>query len=1003
MGWVRIDFSLSMAGALRLENVLKRAEELEAMHMEPAALDALYETVASKRTRAMPLDQLEPVFAKFLSLACDLRRGKMIKDGLHQYKRLAIAAAGEEGVVALERAVDSLLRTSAEAVARAQTEAAQTEAAIDDLDEESPQGLMLALVTSEEAKDRTDRELVTPWLKFLWENYRSVLDVLRNNSKLETSYARVASEAFRFCAEHNRKTEFRRLAELLRTHLQYAATQSRTYHADLSAARAAAIDQLAQQQGISTAAATKEVTPQQVALHMPPNAPPYPIDLSDADTLQRFLDTRFEQLERAVALELWQETYRSIEDVHTLLSATRRPIPVASMATYYETLARVFAVSQNHLFHAATWFRYFAMLASRRAPESELRRIASFCVLSLLCVAPTSGSVPNASGRTRRWMNLINLTRVPTRELLVEAVLARNVLSYASPELRALFNLFQPSQFNALTLKAEITKLAPYLAENKTEFQPYFAPMLEVAATSVFGALAQSYTEAGLDFVLNLVMFPAPFETEPRALERLLVRNSVVPGAPSGYEIRIDHGAKLVRFVDSLSYPLEGTAGAMVRSELYELAKLLARATAPARDSEAELAAHGPEGSGSRQLTVTEARAALIAEKREHQDRMAREVGRDRELREAKLAAEEEQHRKRVRRADELRAAEEQRAAAEEQRIQEEVLQRERAALDLEEKRKLAISINSKGHVHIDLNDLEKTTRAQLQKMQVEQVEQETKSLDSRMAAVARRYDHLERALREEEAKLWQKEADEQHARDQEIYDKRVAALLQGSRRAFEEGQAYAQRFVRIRPEFHAFKSGLTEAHANQIKEQHQRNQQLLAEAKEKRLAEMREAIAREEEERRAEEQRRAEEHERIEKERIQRAREEQEREANQRATYRPPTGGAAAGGAYRPPTGGAYRPPTGGATGGAYRPPTSGSPFGAAAGRPAAAGGSPFGAAAGRPAAARPAGGSPFGAATGKPPASASSPFGAAAGKPPANAAPKTNAYVPVWKRNQQ
>jgi hypothetical protein len=67
----------------------KRAQELIGVQQPQAALQLLHEHVISKRTRNSPIASLEPVMILFVELCVDLRKGKLAKDGLYQYKNTA--------------------------------------------------------------------------------------------------------------------------------------------------------------------------------------------------------------------------------------------------------------------------------------------------------------------------------------------------------------------------------------------------------------------------------------------------------------------------------------------------------------------------------------------------------------------------------------------------------------------------------------------------------------------------------------------------------------------------------------------------------------------------------------------------------------------------------------------------------------------------------------------------------------------------------------------------
>jgi translation initiation factor 3 subunit A len=187
-----------MAPMTKPETILKQAEGLVSVGQTHAALQSFTEMFSSKRFRTTPLTSLEPIMIRFVELCVEMRKGRIAKEGLMQYKNTAQNTSVGSIEVVIQKFVSLADAKLQEAQEKAERAAADAVADVDDLEAtETPESILLAAVSGDQNRDRTDRALVTPWLKFLWESYRTALETLKNNARLQGIY-HVSSLSFAF-------------------------------------------------------------------------------------------------------------------------------------------------------------------------------------------------------------------------------------------------------------------------------------------------------------------------------------------------------------------------------------------------------------------------------------------------------------------------------------------------------------------------------------------------------------------------------------------------------------------------------------------------------------------------------------------------------------------------------------------------------------------------------------------------------------------------------------
>ncbi len=767
------------------ENALKRSSELIAVGNRNAALEMLH-SVFSNRKYKQWQPAYETLMIRYLDLCIELKKHREAKDGLHQYRNMTQLQMPSS----LEIIVNHLLKESELRAVKAKAEANAMSTAVEggvllvgDLEAEStPEGIMLSTMTDASGRERTDREVVIPWLKFLWEAYRAVLDILKTNSKLENTYHNTCITAFNFCKVYGRTLEFKRLCETLRQHIQSLQKHSQKHGSVPS-------NRLRCWEGFTN------------------------------ECIELHLQTRFAQLEVAASLELWTEGFRTVEDIYTIMQIGRRVPKARLMASYYEKLTRIFFVSNNHLFHAYAWYKYYTLSRefNKALTADECQTLACCVLLATLSIPEMSSGSSSEQGveamlneddltkeKNERMSTLLGFNTDTSRKNLLKELIAKGILNAVHPQLRFLYTKLETN--SPLTLVESLKPAFDYigLPENSATLGIYRPRLEKVIVLSVLKGLSERYSTVSLsNFRKYLSGLEMPYDAIEQTLVRAMKNQELV--------VRIDHRSRALRF-GSAQLDTNG-----VRGQLTSLARQLARIASITSMAVSPLAHRtGKAKSDADRASLFKVVASRLD--RHQEDALKRKDMIEKRKENAERLEQERQRKEANKKAVEERARKEE----EVQRLAQEARVREREQKQkLEDDYALEQTKQVLGHYGKKVDNLEQMDRAEreqvIQNVKDEALTEKEKE-EKRRRDQARRLDYIVRALRLEEGPILEKKfaqqqnanADEyarcnaehivQHRKDWEkdTKDKIAMAAILSHCRVFE-GKVLASHKVRER------------------------------------------------------------------------------------------------------------------------------------------------------------------------------------------------------------
>ena len=823
----------------RPENALKRAEELISVGQKREALRTLHDVLSNNRRKFHWQKPFEDVMSLCVDLCVELRKGKTAKDALIQYRQLC----QNTNMNSLEVIIKKYLDLTRMKCQEAQEKTNQAIMDIEDLDEEeSPESLIVQSVSGENSKARADREILVPWLRFLWESFRNVLETLRVNSKLEKTYHETARTAFEFCLQHNRKVEFRHLCDLLRHHLSAVQrSQAYTSHQENR------------------------------------------IILTNPETVQVNLETRFKQLAIATRLELWQEAWKTVEDITHFMRLSKRAVKPHLMGEYYDRLAQVFWMSKDYKFHAYALFKLFSIVkrTKKNVTGEEIQNLSNLLVLSVLCV-PLTDSVPKAQQFMSeeadfKLMNaaFLHAVEVPSRNSLMKELVARGALEEASEDVQKLFKVLE-REFDPLNLADKGQAALEELAKHAV-YARYSDPLINNLILRLLLEVSEVYDTITLEHLQHLTRF-----VDFSRVESVLTSTLQDPVGSCLFKttVKFDFTSNV------LVFSRRGLDSDTVREQLSGLSRSLESMVEQLHPGTAaeRLQRRSALFDKVRQQMVEENQSLLnrrleIEGRKLQAEHLKREQqARSEQLRKIEQRAREEE--------EQLRVKLERQAQLEERQKQERIEKEMQKALELQVEFETREGLKIPKTVAQLAEEVDMSEPGRLIGRLVElqgEVESEHRRIrDEKLRKLAKKLDFLERARREEESHFLEERFTRQRLEDMQHYEELVSKEAEMHGERHRRDMLLQESLKRLKPDVQAYIAMVME-HRNEQFNEARREQQI-------RRAEKRKAWEKEQKRKREEraerkrvedELRRKEEEERRQQEEEDRARREAEEAKN--------------------------------------------------------------------------------------------------------------------------